>query len=142
MKLANDLAAFEAFCADQDGGAWMDILSPLDGAPTGLRVLVAGPDSPVQGRAALALVDELAAVADEQGRVTAAQRETARLNNLASCILGWNAQERGQPVPFNHANAVRLLRAGKWIQGQIDAFAADRRAIVAAREKGGSYATV
>jgi hypothetical protein len=58
--------------------------------------------------------------------VTAEQREKARLNCLARCVLGWEATEDGKPVPFTHANLLRILKV-LWVQAQVDAFAADRR---------------
>lgn len=118
----------EAFSADQDRGAWLDLADPVTGKPTGMKVLVAGPDSATQARARLALVDDLTAATDLEGRVSAADRELCRLNNLARCVVGWEMQADGQPVPFNHAAVLRLLRAGVWVQAQIDAFASDRRA--------------
>lgn len=120
----------EAFAADQDRGAWLDLANPITGKSTGMRVLVAGPDSATQARARLALVDDLTAATDFEGRVSAHDRELARLHNLARCVLGWELLSESAPVPFSFANVVRLLRAGTWVQAQIDAFAADRRAFV------------
>jgi hypothetical protein len=117
----------EAFAADQDRGAWLELHHPVDGKPTGLKVLVAGPDSNTQARARLALVDDLTSATDLTGHVSAENRELCRLHNLARCVLGWDVMADGQPVPFNFAAVVRLLKAGTWVQAQIDAFADDRR---------------
>jgi len=112
---------------DQNRGAWLDLADPWTGKPTGIRLLVAGPDSAAQAEAALTLADELAAEMDETGRVSAAARDRARLRNLARCVRDWEVQEDGQAVAFNFANVCRLLGAAKWVQIQVDAFAADRR---------------
>lgn len=128
MHLRNDLSAFEAFAADQQSGRWVVILDPIKGADFGLQVLIAGPDSDAQRYAELAMVDELAAAADEAGRVSAEARERARLNALAKCILDWTLASDGTFLPCTHENKLRLLKAGKWIQSQIDAAAAERRA--------------
>ncbi len=114
--------------ADQDKGKEFELVDPVDGKPTGIRFRVAGPDSETQHRARLALTDELAEMADDRGRVTAEQRERARINSLARCVLGWTIEENGKPIPFNHKNVVRVLMAGTWIQQQVDAFASDRAA--------------
>lgn len=114
--------------ADQDKGKEFELVDPVDGKPTGIKFRVAGPDSETQHRARLALTDELAEMADDTGRVTAAQRERARINSLARCVLGWSIEENGKPIPFNHKNVVRVLMAGTWIQQQVDAFASDRAA--------------
>lgn len=111
---------------DQDAGAWFEATDPLTGKPTGLRFLVTGPDSTVQAKARLALVDELAEMADLDGRVSAEHREAARLNQLARCIIGWEVGEDGDRLTCTHVNKLRLLRAGFWLQVQIDARAASR----------------
>lgn len=116
-----------AFAADQDRGVWCDFPDPVEGKPTGIRLCIVGPDSATQARARLRLVDELAEAADDQGRVPAAAREAARLHNLAACVVGWELQEGGKPVPFTTANVLRFLRAGLWPQQWVDAMASDRR---------------
>lgn len=113
---------------DHDRGRELVLLDPVDGKPTGITLRIAGPDSATQARARLQMMDELAEAADDSGMVSAEAREKARLNSLARCVLGWEISEDGQPAPFTHANVLRLLRAGVWVQGQVDAFAADRAA--------------
>lgn len=121
------ISQIEANAEDQDRGRWCDLVDPFTGELIGIRLLIAGPDSATQAAAQLKLADELAAELDEAGRVSAAAREAARLRCLARCILDWQAEEDGKPVPFSFANVLRLLKASKWVQAQADAFAADRR---------------
>jgi hypothetical protein len=123
MQLNDILANAE----DQDKGRWLDLVDPFTGKPTGIRLLIAGPDSSVQARGRVRLSDELAEMADAEGRVAATDRERARQNSLARCVLGWEVSEDGQAVPFNHGNVLRLLRAAAWVEAQVDAFAGDRR---------------
>lgn len=113
---------------DHDRGRELVLLDPVDGKPTGITLRIAGPDSATQGRARIAMMDELADAADESGMVSAEAREKARLNSLARCVLGWEISEDGHPLPFTHANVLRLLRAAVWVQAQVDGFAADRAA--------------
>lgn len=113
--------------ADQDKGAWFDLADPVTGKPTGIRLRVAGPDSETAHRARLALSDELADMADAQGRVSADQREKARLNCLARHVLDWEVEEEGKPVPFSTSHLLRLLKV-HWVEQQVDAFASDRAA--------------
>ena len=122
------LNEIEGMAADQERGAWFDITDPLEGKPTGIRVRIAGPDSLTQRKARLALSDDLVELADLDGRVSAESREKARIASLARCVLGWECEEAGQPVPFTTANVIRLIRAATWVETQIDAFAADRAA--------------
>lgn len=112
---------------DQERGVWCELADPWTGKLTGIRLRMAGPDSATAARAALALADELAEALDETGRIPAAVREAARLRALAAHVLEWDAQEGGAPVPFNTRNVMRLLRAAKWVQAQVDGWAADRR---------------
>lgn len=112
---------------DQDKGREFELVDPVEGTPTGIKLWIVGPDSETAHRARLALADELAEMADAEGRVTAEHRERARLNCLARHVLRWDVQEDGQPVPFNQKNLLRLLRV-HWVQEQVDSFAADRRA--------------
>ena len=113
---------------DQDRGREFELADPITGKLTGIKLRIAGPDSATQARARLQLADDRAEAMDELGRVPAEAAEKARLNALARCVLGWEIAEDGQPVPFTHANVLRLLRAATWVQAQIDAFAADRAA--------------
>lgn len=124
MKL--DLAAVRDNAADQERGRWFDLMHPVAGVETGIRLRIAGPDSATQRRAQLALADRLAELADDRGRVSAKHRETARQEALAAVILDWEATEAGEPVPFSTANVLRLIRAARWVEAQIDFFAADR----------------
>lgn len=111
---------------DQDRGRVLELADPFSGTPTGIKLTIAGPDSDTQHRARIRLADELAEMADADGRVTAEQREKARLNCLARCVLRWDATEDGKPVPFAHKAVVALLKV-QWVQQQVDAFAGDRR---------------
>lgn len=113
--------------ADQDRGREFELADPVEGKPTGIKFRIAGPDSDTQHRARIALMDELAEMADAEGRVSAENREKARLNCLARCVLGWEIEEDGKPVPFNHKNVLRVIRV-QWVQEQVDAFAGDRAA--------------
>lgn len=122
-----NLSDVTTFSEDQDKGRWLDLIDPIEGKPVGIRLLIAGPDSMVQARARIKLADELSDMADDEGRVSAESRETARLRNLARCVIGWEATEDGQPVPFSFEAVLRLIRAGLWVQLQVDDFAGSRR---------------
>lgn len=117
-----------AFSADQDRGAWFDLLDPVTGKATGIRLKVAGPDSEAQNRARLRLSDDLSDAADAEGRVTPEARERARIESLARCVMDWELSENDDPLPISHANIVRLLKAANWVQAQVDSFASDRAA--------------
>ncbi|MGA1804434.1 hypothetical protein [Rhizobium sp. HT1-10] len=113
--------------ADQDRGRELMVIDPWTGQPTGMRFRIAGPDSDVQHRARIQMMDELAEAARPDGTVSAEARETARINCLAKCVLLMEVEEEGKPLALSHKNIIRILRAGTWIQAQVDAFAGDRR---------------
>lgn len=123
-----DLSEIAGWSEDQDRGREFKIADPVTGTPTGILFRIAGPDSATQHRAQLRLVDDLAELVGPDGRVSAENREKARVNCLARCVLGWTIIEDGQPVPFTHQNVVRVLRMARWLQAQVDAFASDRAA--------------
>ena len=111
---------------DQDNGRWLEVVDPWDGKPTGLRLLIAGPDSETQNKARIAMMDELAAAADTEGKASFEAREKARINCLARCVINWDiAADFGLNAKFGHAAVVKVLQVA-WIQQQADAFAADR----------------
>lgn len=113
--------------ADQDRGKELELADPIDGKPTGIKLWIVGPDSDTANRARIAFADELAEMADIDGKISATNREKARLNALARHVIRWEIVEAGQPVPFTTANLLRLLRV-HWVQQQVDAFAVDRAA--------------
>jgi hypothetical protein len=111
---------------DQDKGREFQLVDPFDGKATGLKLWIVGPDSDTARRAQIALADELAEMADADGRVSAENREKARLACLARHVVRWEAADDTGPVPFNTANVIKLLRV-RWASEQVDAFAGDRR---------------
>ena len=105
---------------DQDKGRWLTMIEPYEGKAVGVRLLVAGPDSNVQARARLKLADELADKADDEGRVSAENRETARIRNLARCVIGWRWKDADAMAREMMDEAFRAVRATRptWNEGQ------------------------
>ncbi len=111
---------------DQDKGADLELIAPWDGKPTGMVLTIVEPDSDTARRADIALVDELAEMADAEGRVTGERRAKARLNALARRVIRWDVEDEDRPVPFETRNVLRLLSIGR-VREQVDAFAGDHR---------------
>lgn len=118
-----DLADFDDLIAYQDRGAECVITDPVDGTPTDIVLIVAGPDSDTQRRARLATTDALMAYA---GRPPADEQERLAIEQLAKCVVGWRVKQGGADVPFSFSAAVRLLTKFRFIREQVDAFAASR----------------
>jgi hypothetical protein len=110
----------------QDRGLWFDLPNPITGAATGIRLLIAGPDSRAQKRAQINMVDAMTEASDMDGRVSATDREKLRQSALAQAVLDWECSEGGNPVPFTHDAVLRLIRAARWVEAFIDTRAADR----------------
>ena len=110
---------------DQNRGRWFQLLHPVTGAPIEISVLVAGPDSRVQADAAAQMVDDLAEVAQGDGRVRGADRAQVHRLYLSRCVLDWRVTDGGEPVPFNQGRIMKLLGVA-WVKAQIDAFAVNR----------------
>lgn len=121
-----DLADVIGNVRDQNRGRWFDILDPVTGAQTGIRLQIAGPDSETQRRAQLRLADRLVELAGPNGRVTAEDRCTARVEALAECIIDLAVVENGQEMSHSHRNTVRLLKAARWLEETADRLAGDR----------------
>lgn len=112
--------------ADQDRGSECELLDPVTGAPTGIKLWVVGPDSKTAHDARIAMTDELMERTRSDGTVSGEDRERARLNCLARLVTKWHVDDgHGQSITFNHANVLRLL-AVSWVEAQIDAFASNR----------------
>ena len=93
--------------ADQERGAWLDLLDPVTWQPTGIKLRIAGPDSATARRARLKMADDLAELAGPDGRVTAEHRETCRKTCLAR-------SPRPDSVMLNSALRLLLFSMGKF----------------------------
>lgn len=111
---------------DQDRGVDLELIAPWDGSMTGMVLTITGPDSDTAKRAEIQMMDQLAAMADDQGVVTAENRRMAAIDALAKRVLRWDVKEDDKPVPFDHSAVVVLLGV-PWVREQVDAFAGDRR---------------
>ncbi|QGA57253.1 hypothetical protein [Brucella sp. 2280] len=112
--------------ADQDRGRECELTDPVTGEPTGIKLLVVGPDSKTAHDARIAMTDELMEMTRHDGTVSGEDRERARLNCLARLIVRWEQPDgMGNFITLSHANILKLLRVS-WVEAQIDAFASNR----------------
>lgn len=112
--------------ADQDRGADLELIAPWDGSKTGMVLTIAGPDSDTARRADIAMLDQLVAMADDRGMVSAENKQKAQIDGLARRVLRWDVKEGDKPVPFDHQAVVTLLGVS-WVRAQVDTFAGDHR---------------
>lgn len=121
-----DLSEISGLSAAQEKGYEFELLDPVHGTPTGLKLLIAGPDSDITRKARQDMERELTRLSGRTGGLTPEGRERLMDGFLFSLTLGWDVQEKGKPVAFSKENFQRLLRAGTWVRAQIDTFANDR----------------
>lgn len=112
---------------NQDRGAEFAIIDLATGMPSGIFVTVVGPDSETARRSELAYSDEMASLADADGRVSAEHRQNARINNLLRRVVRMEMLEDGKRVAVPASYILRLLRV-PGIHQQVDDFAVDRAA--------------
>lgn len=122
MDLSEVIKSAEA----QDAGHVFELLDPVSGDPTGLKLRIVGPDSKVAKDARLAVEKEVARLSARRGGITAEDRDRLMEDLYATLVIGWDVKEKGKAVPFSKEALLRLLRAGTWVRAQVDAFAGDR----------------
>ena len=120
-----DLSDILANIADQDKGRECELLDPVTGQATGIKLWIVGPDSKTAHDARIAMADELMELARPDGTIAAEVRECARIHSIARLVQRWEISEGGKSLPFNQKNLLRLL-AVSWVEAQIDAFASNR----------------
>lgn len=123
-----DLNDLSTIAAEQDEGRWFELKHPVTGDPTGIRLLVAGPDSTVQQNAMLRFQNALAQLKAGKGRAALVDQHYSEF--LAEIVLDLDATEDGEPVPHSREVAVRVIRAGEWVRKQIEGFAGNRKIYV------------
>jgi hypothetical protein len=109
----------------------VDILHPISGEPTGMRLEVAGMDSPRYRDATRTLIEKSTASAPRAARQAkkAAPRdmEADALELLVACTVSWTGVvESGAAVPLTPDNARRLFTAHPWLRRQVDEAVGDR----------------
>lgn len=110
---------------DQSKGRWFELLHPVTGAGTAIRLRVIGPDSRGQAEALAMMTDELADAADDVGRVSGRDRERIRQQFLARCVVEVEIDAEPGTNLRGQALILRLLGVA-WVRAQVDTFAINR----------------
>jgi hypothetical protein len=122
MDLSEIIKAADA----QDKGHAFELLDPVHGEPTGVKLIVAGPDSQIAKSAREVMAKEAARLEARRGGMTSADQTRLMEDYLSAVTIGWDAKEKGKAVPFSKDAFLTLLRAGTWVRAQVDGFAGDR----------------
>lgn len=135
-----DLSQFDEAIERQEKGIEVPILG-LDGkTPTGLVIVVAGPDSERARKAREQLHQELVD-AQRIDPLTPAEVAAQGTRFLAKLTIGWapDVKVAGEQLAFTEANAIRVYEKYRFIRQQVDAAAGNRAAFMIASS--GSSAT-
>ncbi len=121
-----DLSELTKLAADQDAGHTFELFNPENGAPVGIKVTVAGPDSERTRKAYFHMQREITRLSARKNGLTPEKREELSADFLFAVTMGWEVKEGGKELPFTKENFARLMKAGAWVRAQIDTFAGDR----------------
>lgn len=132
MDLNKFFGSMSANMEMQEAGGELELLHPVDGTPTGLKIWVAGPDSKRQRSAMHCMENELrssmaGSMNRRRGYVTAEVEYEAETEFLTAIITRWDISDNGEALPFEPQNVHRILCAGTWMRTQIKAFARSRK---------------
>ncbi len=119
--------------------AKIELVHPVDGAPLGAQITVAGPEHPARKKLLYAMQRRLRAQASKVrkpgGFDPEADTEEA-IDNLASITLGWQGiGANGKEIPFSAAAARDLYTSKPWIAEQINIALADRENFIVSSKK-------
>ncbi|HEV7417295.1 MAG TPA: hypothetical protein VGN98_14160 [Tianweitania sediminis] len=130
-----DLAELSARATKQEAGHEFELVDPVRGGPTGLKVTLAGPDSAIRKKADQVLADK-ANIGGKLGSSAYAAREHAVADFFFTICLSWNFKEAGEDLPLTRENFRRILQLGTWIRAQLEIFSNDRAPYFADEDAG------
>ena len=122
MELSNLLTV-----DDHDAGAECNILSPVDGKPTDVYILLAGADSAVWRKQKRKQTSEIMASARSKKPIDL-DYDQMDIAALVEATLGWRGiVSGGNPFEFSKENALKLYSGSPGIVNQLLDFIADKR---------------
>lgn len=120
-----DLNSLSELSVAQETGIDVPITHPKTGAPLGIVVKVAGPDSERQEKARDAMVDER--ITGTVRHVTAARLKEEGAKVTARSIISWSGVvDNGKTIEFSVENALMIFAKYKFIREQIERAAENR----------------
>lgn len=132
---AIDLAPFDEAIRRHEQGIEVPIISMDGKTPTGLVILVAGPDSDRARKAREALHHDLVE-AQRTTPLTPAEVSDQGAKFLAKLTIGWapNVKVDGEELEYSEANAMKVFSRYRFIRQQVDSIAGDRAAFMPASQ--------
>lgn len=122
MELSNLLTV-----ADHEAGAECNIISPVDGKPTDVFILLAGADSSIWRKSKRKQTAEIMAAARSKAPVDL-DYDAMDIAALVDATIGWRGiVSDGKPFEFSKENALKLYSGSPGIVNQLLDFIADKR---------------
>jgi len=122
MELSNLLTV-----DDHEAGARCNIVSPVDGKPTDVVILIAGVDSAVWRKQKRKQTAEIMAAARSKSAPDL-DYDAMDIAALVDATLGWEGiVSNGKPYEFSRENALKLYKGSPGIVNQLLDFIADKR---------------
>lgn len=122
MELSNLLTV-----DDHEAGAECNIVSPVDGKPTDVFILLAGADSAIWRKQKRKQTSEIMASARSKTPVDL-DYDQMDIAALVEATLGWRGiVSGGEPYEFSKENALALYTGSPGIVNQLLDFIADKR---------------
>jgi hypothetical protein len=122
MELSNLLTV-----ADHEAGAECNIVSPVNGKPTDVYILLAGADSAVWRKQKRKQTSEIMAAARSKSPVDL-DYDAMDIAALVDATIGWRGiVSSGNPYEFSKENALALYSGSPGIVNQLLDFIADKR---------------
>ncbi|WNZ59904.1 hypothetical protein QEG98_28280 [Myxococcus sp. MxC21-1] len=122
-------AAFDIGSLQRSDTTTVEILHPVSGDATGMKVVVHGVDSPTYREADRALRNRRLHKLQHSGRaskLTAEDTDKDGLELLVRCTAAWEGfRENGEPLPCTKDNARRVYEEHPWLRRQVDAAVTD-----------------
>ena len=121
-----DIAAFKNGVTDT---AVLQIVNPVDGLPTNIKITLASVDSDRYRQASLRIQNEqLKALEKGRNKASAERLAAGSLDLLVSVTVSWEGiAENGVPLDCTPENVRRVYSELPFIREQVDDFFADRR---------------
>ena len=114
----------------RDQAAWLEVMDPVSGRPNGVRIRLAGLDSPAHRAAQREMTNRRLAAMARRGsryRPRAEELEAEALNLLVAVTLDWEGiSENGQPLACTPENVREVYARVPWLHEQVDDFVGDR----------------
>lgn len=110
------------------GEAWLNIIHPITGQETDMRICVMSPDSQKYREIDQRIKNSGLQATRRTGTLSMQEIDSRTMELLVSATVGWeNVIFDGQPLEFTPVNVEKVYTDFPFIKDQVDRFIADRQ---------------